>query len=98
MKTITVKEGQTLEDIAIQYYGCFEGVITLMQDNDLALDSPLYVGRALEIQDEVPALTPTNKKVVEAFERKGYSPNSGVNNDSNPAFPFMEVGVIEVYG
>lgn len=97
MATITVKEGQTLEDIALRYYGCFEGVIILMEDNDLALDSPLYVGRELQIRDEVPALTPTNKKVVEEFERKEFDPNSGVTNDDNPAFPFVELGVIQFY-
>jgi len=48
---ITVKDGQTIYDVAIQYYGSINQLQLLFDDNELDNDSVLYSGQILYIQD-----------------------------------------------
>lgn len=58
LKKITVKARQTIEDIAIQYYGGVEGVEKLIEDNRTELadgyDTTLYTGTILKIREDEP--------------------------------------------
>lgn len=75
---VTVEQGQVLEDIAIQEYGCLEGVWNIMEDNGLNLDSQLYTGQPLIISETVPTLTNTNKEIAKQFSSKKLKPNRGI--------------------
>ncbi|MBI1228222.1 MAG: LysM peptidoglycan-binding domain-containing protein [Bacteroidetes bacterium] len=77
MKTIKVKSGQSTEDIALQEYGAIEGVIYLLMDNNLSPSDSLYPGQELQIRDEVPELTESNRKIQSYLSSRGVSPNSG---------------------
>ena len=50
-KKIIVEEGQTIYDIALQYYGNFEAVALLLADNNLGFDCALPRGFELTIQN-----------------------------------------------
>ena len=82
MRSVSVFEGQTIYDIAIQEYGCFEAVFLLLEDNvGLTLDTELINKQQLNIRNEVPELTETNKQIVEIFKQKNIKPNSGYQPD-----------------
>lgn len=70
MKQITVETGQTIFDLAIQYYGAVEGVEFLIQDNPIYLDGYLITGQKLNIRNEV-----KNKVIAKEFEN--YVPTTG---------------------
>ena len=69
--------GQNLIDIAMQYYGCYEGVALIMQDNDIALDDIISNELEILIRDEVPELRPGNLQAVSYYKEKGLTVNSG---------------------
>lgn len=50
--TITVKQNQSLFDIAIQYYGSIEGLQWIIEDNDISLDADLEFGDELKIRKD----------------------------------------------
>ena len=77
MKKIIVRYGQTIFDIAIQEYGCYEGVTVLCQDNVLSLSSELVAGQVLLIQITVPDFSNGNMQVVNYLVANGIKPNSG---------------------
>lgn len=79
---IKVEYGQTLEDIALKYYGALEGVIDLMADNNLGPDSLLYAGQELEIQDVIPDLTDNNFEVQRALQLADLTPHSGIGGET----------------
>ena len=63
MKVVTLIEGQTIVDIAIQEYGCYEGVLTLLEDNpDISLEDELFAGYEIMVQSEVEVINETNKQ------------------------------------
>jgi hypothetical protein len=61
---IKVLSGQTLIDIALQQYGCYEGIAILCQDNGLSFTSEIKAGDTLIIRDAMPELTDTNIKIA----------------------------------
>jgi hypothetical protein len=81
MKTVTVTQGQTLYDIAIQEYGCYEAVLLLCQDNSLSLVSELLAGDTILVRDGVPAITDSNISVVQYLKTSSFNPNSGYKSD-----------------
>lgn len=50
---VTVREGQSIWDIALQHYGNASGVFSLLEDNGLTLDSTLTAGQTLTIRGGV---------------------------------------------
>jgi|GEM_PF-1825013 len=48
---ITVKDGQSLYDIALQYYGDISGFWWLLEDNSLTVESEIKSGDVLEIRN-----------------------------------------------
>jgi hypothetical protein len=90
MKELKVAEGQTLIDIAIQEYGCYEGLHVLMADNNigpngLVEDGETFrlikAGDLLLIREEVPELTESNRTIAAYYKinrlrvNTGYQPN-----------------------
>lgn len=52
---ILVESGQTLMDLAIQYYGNASAVVELAADNGLAITDELEPGETLNIREDKPA-------------------------------------------
>ena len=51
--TIQVQEGQTLFDIALEYYGDISGLWWLLEDNNLNFSDEIQAGQNLEVRDEI---------------------------------------------
>jgi hypothetical protein len=51
---IKVIYGQTLMDVAIQYYGDPSALVDLANDNGLGIDADVFAGQSLLIQDTYP--------------------------------------------
>ncbi len=83
---IKVKAGQTIYDIALNKYGCYEGVFLLLQDNGLNLISDVLPGQSLVIRDAVPQLNSTNIPVVADMKLNSTTPNSGYKVVRNADF------------
>lgn len=58
---IMVRQGQSIFDIANQYYGSIEGMQWLIEDNDISLDQELQFGDKLKIRKG----QYINKRIVE---------------------------------
>lgn len=77
-KTITVRNGQTIYDIAIQEYGSIDGTRLLLADNPtLGYSSVLQAGSLLKIKSK-----PLNKSVVSFYESQDYQPASMLPGES----------------
>jgi hypothetical protein len=81
MKTIVITQGQTIYDIAIQEYGCYEGVKLLCDDNGLGLVTELVAGDTLLIRNEVPAINDFNISASAYLKSSSMKPNSGYKSD-----------------
>lgn len=95
MKIVNAIYGQTIEDMAIMYYGCVEGVGQIMYDNQLAGDELLYAGQPILIQDEVPELTINNRVIAAAVKNEAIKPNSHVATDEPDTGHWVESGWVE---
>ena len=73
---IRATQGQTIYDLAIKHYGCYEGVFVLMEDNNLSLTSELIAGQNIIIRDVIPELNDTNIAVALYYKTNGLSVNS----------------------
>lgn len=77
MKTIFATEGETIYDIAVREYGCYEGVFLLCSDNGFGIVTELTAGEAILIRDVVPELTDDNVQVAAYFNANNIKPNAG---------------------
>jgi len=79
MRDIThdVIDGQTIFDVAIQFYGSIDGVFLLFNDNPQlnGLDTILNASQKLKIKSE-----PINAEVVNYFTKNGIVPSSEVDD------------------
>lgn len=76
MQNIKVKEGQSLFDVALQYYGSAEGVIKLLEDNpSLSLESVLVAGQNLTIIQE-----PDKQAIVSYYSKFNHDVINGSNS------------------
>jgi len=74
---ITVKDRQTIWDIAIQQYGGIEGVQELIDDNpELTRSSILHEGQILKIKSD-----PVNRDVQVYYKEKRLKPVSSALSD-----------------
>jgi hypothetical protein len=81
MKEVIVTYGQTIYDVVLKHYGCFEGIFILLEDNkNLNLTSEVGAGSKLKIRTEVPELNDTNLLVVQFFNDNSITPNSAYTN------------------
>lgn len=77
MKKVTATEGQTIQDLAIQVYGCYEGIIPFCADNNLSVTGEITPGQQFAVRDEVPELTTNNKAIAAHFAANKIIGNSG---------------------
>jgi len=76
---IKVSQGQTIFDLAALYYGCYEGVYIIIEDNPtIGLDTELEPLTQIVIRDEVPALTGNNQIDAVYFKQNEMSFNSSL--------------------
>lgn len=71
-KQIMVADRQSLTDIAMQEYGCYEALFILLEDNAdrlFAVDEVLIEGMKLNIRADVPDINPFNKAIVSEYIR-----------------------------
>lgn len=52
MSVLTVKDGDSLMDLAMKVYGSIEGVLNLAHDNNLGITQELAPGQKLTIDSE----------------------------------------------
>lgn len=73
---VEVKDGQSIDDLAVQYYGSSEGVLALLQDNPDKLDlmNTPETGALILIYDE----KVIDKDVVNKLIERGASPANSV--------------------
>jgi hypothetical protein len=50
---ITVQAGQNLYDVVLQYYGSLDFYLTMVQENNLDIDSTVTVGQKLTVSNEL---------------------------------------------
>jgi hypothetical protein len=87
MKIVEVRQGQTLADIAIKEYGCYEGISLLLNDNSgLSVDVDLVPGTLLKVNEVVPELTSNNIVIANLFKKQQVNPNSGYLITNNNGF------------
>lgn len=73
-KQVIAGDRQSVIDLGVQEYGCYDGAFEIMKDNpalDLSLHSLLTPGVKVLIQVPVPRLTDTNQGVMESYTEKG---------------------------
>lgn len=71
-KQVTVADRQSLVDIAMQEYGCYEGIFVLLDDNIdrlKAIDEVPLPGMKLNVRSELPKLKPENRAIVAEYNR-----------------------------
>ena len=74
---VKAHQGQTIYDLAATYYGCFEGVFLILEDNPaFGLDTELVPGQNVTIRSEVPRLNDTNQNIALAFKNQNLQVNS----------------------
>lgn len=78
MIEVKVKYGQTLVDVALEQYGCEEGIITLAADNALAIDAELTPGQILLLQSTLPVISVNNQTIATYFKTNKVGINSGI--------------------
>lgn len=76
--TVTVKNGQTMSDIAIQEYGDLSAVFLIAEENDISPSDNLTAGTVLRLPDVV-----VNKEMQDYCRNNGVSPATEVTADSD---------------
>lgn len=72
--TVTVQNGQTLSDIAIQEYGDLSAVYLLAEENGTSITSQLQPGTVLVLPDVV-----INKEMQSYCKNNGVSPATAID-------------------
>jgi hypothetical protein len=75
MKEITVKEGQNLMDIALQYYGSVEATRQVIFDNPKIAEDNFYLHSGQILLIDVNKIV--NKEIVGYYESLAYEVNTG---------------------
>lgn len=98
-KTIKTGIGQSLINIAVQEYGCYEGVFLLLDDNPTIVSSLSHVfapGTSVVIQNPVPQLTDNNVMVAAKLQNKGVKVSGNhPPTDPPPPITIYQSGVYE---
>lgn len=74
-RQVQVSDRQSIIDIAVQEYGCYEGVFILLSDNSdrlLAIDEIPLPGTKLNIRQTVPNINPANTTVVAEYRKSDH--------------------------
>ena len=92
-KQVIIQEGQTMLDIALQEYGCYEGLFLLLQDNNVAMGEDINTGDALTIREVVPQLTDSNLVNMQVYRRNNVSVNTGT--DATGGNGYVDEGYVD---
>jgi hypothetical protein len=89
-KKVTVNEGQSLMDLAIQEYGGIEGIFDLMEDNVLpGIQVKMNVGQILKVYKE----KASDSAIKDFYTQRGVTVNTrGSVATGDFAIPDMEIG------
>ncbi len=87
---VTVKAGQTLIDIAMQYYSDAGMVFTLALFLQVSVTDSLVPGTGLLLPDADPTIT--IKSVIRILNRAGNMPASDINTEMLGGIGYMEIG------
>lgn len=79
MKQITVLDGQTMLDIALEYYGNASAAVALAADNGLAVGAPLSAGQVLYIDPQ----RMVDKQVIGYYAARKINPSTKYDNYGN---------------
>ncbi len=90
MGTVTVKERQTLLDIALQTSGSVEAVVDLALANGLSITDELSDGQVLVTAGA------TDAAVVERYETNGIYPATEASDDERNAMAWEGIGFMEI--
>lgn len=74
-KQVTVSDRQSLTDIAMQEYGCYQGVFILLEDNSdrlFAIDEVPLPGMKLNVRTTVPNINAANTSVVAEYGKQDH--------------------------
>src|SRR5215469_10964864 len=99
-KQINVLDRQSIDDIAIQEYGCVEGKWNLLADNSDRLQSVNDVpapGMVLNIESPVPYITSQNQAIAATFAAKKLKVVSGASLPT-PSIPLPQQNYINEIG
>lgn len=92
----TTEAGQTIIDVAIEYYGCYEGVFLILEDNPtLVLGDKLNASQKIVLRDAVPTLTDNNVTIAQYFATKNIKVNSGDKPLTTTGNNYVEPGYVE---
>lgn len=88
---IRVGTGQTLCDIAIQEYGCIEGLLLLIEDNNYGNIGIPVSGLKVDIRPVVPVLTDENVAIANEYAARSLEAASWRQNGPEvPVFILQE--------
>jgi len=83
MRTVIIKERQTIFDIAIQYCGDVEAAFHIIDLNDISITDMPAVGSQLIVPDVI------NRRVVEYYINNGISPATGEAGEQEEDFRIL---------
>lgn len=90
MAEVTVQDGQSLVDIALQVYGSAEGTFILARNNGLAISDPVEPGQILTYDEQKTA----DRKVVAYYAEHGISPATTISEDDiRGGIGYMGIGI-----
>lgn len=75
-KQITIADRQSIIDIAMQEYGCYEGVFAILEDNAdriMAIDEVPLPGMKLNIRNIMPEFNSSNRAIVSEYKRLSHN-------------------------
>ena len=85
---LTATYGQTLIDIAIQHYGCYEGLFEILKLNPhMGLSYEVAAGEEVLVHDEVPELTNNNVAIAAHFALNNVRVNSSYQKEVGEFLP-----------
>ena len=88
MAAINPQEGQSLFDIALQEYGSFEAVFTLMEDNDFShFEQEISVYQSLNIVQP-----PVSQEVYNYYQSRNLKPATAVTGAD---MELLEAGIVD---
>lgn len=90
MRNVTVKDYQTLFDIAVQEMGSVDAAFDLARLNDLSISDALVSGQVIVLPD-----APTDEYVMNEFEAKKLFPATADKGEENVlgGIGYMGIGI-----
>ena len=88
----TVRNNQTLLDVAVQECGNVESAFEIAERNDLALTDELQTGQTLDI----PVTTPSSETVAQDLAAEGVKPATAPSPEDIEMAPYGGIGYMGI--